>query len=228
MSVLLLTRHGQASAGKRNYDALSKVGHQQADLLGRTWAERGTVPDVIVRGELVRHRQTAEGIVAGLGVEVPVTVDAGWDEFDFGHVVGVHKPLYKNRALMVADLVRAGKGRPGAAYQQVFEAATARWVSGEFDDEYEESFPAFVERIEGALHRTALNNSGTVAVVTSGGPIAVATSLALAGDSSLWAPLNRVSVNTAVTKMLSGSRGLSLSTYNEHAHLEHDRLLTYR
>jgi hypothetical protein len=31
-----------------------------------------------------------------------------------------------------------------------------------------------------------------------------------------------------VTKVISGGRGLSLSTFNEHTHLREARLLTYR
>ena len=47
--------------------------------------------------------------------------------------------------------------------------------------------------------------------------------------AATWGALNRVAVNTAVTKVISGRRGLTLSTYNEHAHVEGDsRLLTYR
>ena len=75
-----------------------------------------------------------------------------------------------------------------------------------------------------------------VAVATSGGPIAMAAALLVAGRAvdapalaTLWAALNRVSVNTGVTKVIAGRRGLSMSTYNEHTHLETDaRLLTYR
>ena len=37
--------------------------------------------------------------------------------------------------------------------------------------------------------------------------------------------LNKVAVNTSVTKVLVGRGGLRLMSYNEHAHLEHDRAL---
>ena len=92
MRLLYLVRHGQASFGKRDYDALSGLGHEQSRTLGRELAVRGTVPEVVIRGELRRHRETADGIVAGLvaqGVDrpVPIEVDAGWDEFNFQHVV---------------------------------------------------------------------------------------------------------------------------------------------
>ena len=66
-------------------------------------------------------------------------------------------------------------------------------------------------------------------MVTSGGPIGLAASHLLVGDTSLWMALNKVSVNSAVTKVISGRSGLTLSSYNDHSHVEHDsRLLTYR
>lgn len=234
MGVMLLVRHGQASFGKRDYDALSELGFEQARVLGQAWAARGVVPDLIIRGELRRHRETAEGISQGLAEggsvdPVPIDVEPGWDEFDFQHVVRVHKPLYRSRTLMMADLVRTRQ--PKAAFQKVFEDATGRWTGGQYDDDYHESFPAFSQRVDRAMRSSAerCGPGGTVVVVSSGGPIGLAASHLLAGDASLWGRLNRVAVNTGVTKVISGSSGLSLATYNEHSHVEHDRrLLTYR
>ncbi|RHW27617.1 histidine phosphatase family protein [Nocardioides immobilis] len=234
MRLIYLVRHGQASFGKRDYDALSDLGHEQSRLLGRALAVREIVPDVVIRGELRRHRETAEGILTGLtdvGVDkvVPVEVDAGWDEFDFQHVVEVHKPLYRSRAVMLADLARSRA--PRQKFQEIFEDATARWTGGEADDDYHESFPAFAARIEAALLAAAahLPEKGTAVVVTSGGPIGLAVSHLLAGDASLWPQFNKVAVNTAVTKVIRGRSGLTLSSYNDHSHVEHDRrLLTYR
>jgi broad specificity phosphatase PhoE len=234
MRVLYLVRHGQASFGKRDYDALSDLGHEQSRMLGRALAVRGTVPDVVIRGELRRHRETADGIVAGFveeGVDraVPIEVDAGWDEFDFQHVVEVHRPSYRSRTVMMADLARSGT--PRQRFQEIFEDATARWTAGGADGDYRESFPAFADRIRAALLAAAAHTPerGTAVVVTSGGPIGLAASHLLVGDTSLWMALNKVAVNSAVTKVISGRSGLTLSSYNEHSHVEHDhRLLTYR
>lgn len=228
MSVLLLVRHGQASFGARDYDALSDVGHEQSEVLGRALAERGLRPGLVVQGGLRRHRETTEGLLAGSGWDVEVATDPGWDEFDHEHVIEVHRPAYRNRALMKADLARTL--RPRKAFQELYESATARWTSGEHDGEYDESWPAFTERVtratEGALAR---GEGGPVLVVTSGGPIGLVGSRLLAGDASLWPRLNRVCVNTGVSKVVSGANGVTLISYNAHDHLEHERrLLTYR
>jgi broad specificity phosphatase PhoE len=236
VSSLLLVRHGQASFGARDYDALSSRGATQSRVLGASLASRGLSPDLVLRGNMRRQTSTAEALLEGTGTTVDVRLDEGWDEFDFQHVVEVHKPMYRNRTVMKADLARTL--RPMQAFQEVFEAATARWSSGEHDADYAESFPAFRARIAGALERAAeaVQDRETVVVVSSGGPIAMAAALLTTGDSLesaqlavLWSALNRVAVNTGVTKVIAGRRGLSLSTYNEHTHLEGDRtLLTYR
>jgi broad specificity phosphatase PhoE len=232
--LIYLVRHGQASFGKRDYDALSELGHEQSRVLGRALAARDIVPDVVIRGELRRHRETADGIAqgvadAGIDRPLPIEVDAGWDEFDFQHVVEVHKPMYRSRAVLKADLVRSRA--PREKFQKIFEDATERWTGGESDDDYHEPFPAFTARIQAALLAAAARTPerGTAVVVTSGGPIGLAVSHLLAGDASLWSQLNKVAVNTSVTKVINGRSGLTLSSYNDHAHVEHDRrLLTYR
>lgn len=231
MSVVLMVRHGQASFGAEDYDALSETGHEQARILGRDLAARGIVPARIIRGELRRHRETAEGILEGLGAAaagLAVEVDPGWDEFDFDHVLRVHTPSEESRTVM-GSVGELPPERQRAVFQAFFEEATARWTGGTVDHEYAESFPAFTARVAGALERAAAATTGTDLVVSSGGPIALVASQLLTGDASLWARLNRVAVNTAVTKVIRGRSGLNLSTYNAHAHLEHDRaLLTYR
>jgi broad specificity phosphatase PhoE len=229
VSVLRLVRHGQASFGASDYDALSELGHEQARLLGRALAARGTVPDLIVRGDLRRHRETAVGIAEGLGHDVPVDVDACWDEFDFGHVIDVHQSSGEAPRLVPEDLAGLTPGEQRARFQGLFEEATARWTGGAAAGEYAESFPAFASRVGSAVERAAATGGSSVLVVSSGGPIALVASQLVSGGPALWASLNRVAVNTAVTKVISGRAGLTLSTYNTHDHLEHDRaLITYR
>jgi broad specificity phosphatase PhoE len=233
---LLLIRHGQASFGADDYDALSPAGHEQARVLGRSLAARGIRPGLIVCGAMRRHEDTAAGLLDGLGATLPVVTDPDWDEFDFQHVVEIHRPLFRDRAAMMAELRRTAD--PARAFQEIFEAATSRWASGSFDAEYAESFLAFRDRVARALATTTgrLREHRDIVAVSSGGPIAMAATLLTAGpdagagaQATVWAALNRVTVNTGVTKLISGRRGPSLSTFNEHPHLEADpRLLTYR
>ncbi len=71
-------------------------------------------------------------------------------------------------------------------------------------------------------------------VVSSGGPIATACASLVAPEeddpavlAGLWRRFNTVVVNTSVTRVLVGSTGVRMLTFNEHPHLEGDHL-TYR
>lgn len=221
MGVLLLVRHGQASFGTADYDVLSETGWEQGRLLGRWLADRGVRPDLVVRGGLRRHRETAEAMAAAAGWSGAARVDVGWDEFDHEGVIAVHPEQPEG------DLDRRG-------FQRLFEAATARWTAGA-DGDYPETYAAFVARVDRALEAAVAEaGSGrTVIVVTSGGPIGVACARLVDPDADeeatarLWSRFNAVTVNTSVTRVVVGSTGARLLTFNEHPHLEGDAL-TYR
>jgi broad specificity phosphatase PhoE len=217
VAVIYLIRHAQASFGARNYDKLSEFGEQQATRLGQTLAQ--VKPELVMSGSMHRHQQTAS--LAGFTAEV----DPGFNEFDHQEVLVAHKPAYKRHTVMVADLARTGN--PKRAFQDVFTAATQRWIDG--GDGYTETFQAFCDRSEAAVRRTAerLGTSQTALVITSGGPIAAVVSRLLSGGNGLWAKLNPVTINTAITKVVSGRGGLTVVSYNEHVHVGAD-LLTYR
>lgn len=206
MGLVLLVRHGQASWGAADYDVLSEVGHAQARALGDDLRRRGIEVDRLVTGGMRRHRETAED----LGLGLPAEVDEGWDEFD-------------HRA-MLAKL--PGRQNPSREeFQAWFEQATDRWTDGEHDD-YDESFSTFTGRVAAALRRTTEGEGATV-VVTSGGPVAWVTAGLIGGGVDQWRRLNPVCVNTGVTTVVTGRRGASLVTFNEHAHLARE-LLSYR
>jgi len=211
MGQILLVRHGQASFGSDDYDALSPLGFEQSRLLGAALAARGIEVRTILGGAMRRHRETAETCATAAGWAGDLVVDPGWDEFDFLSVLAVHPPAHG-----VAEPTKA-------EFQRWFEEATAAWIAG-VEREYAETFVEFNARVRGALARTvALAEDGPVAVFTSGGPIAwaVAEVLATGGNAAdLWTRLNRMSVNAATSRLVTGSRGLNLLTYNDQSHLD--------
>jgi broad specificity phosphatase PhoE len=214
---ILLVRHGQASWGAADYDVLSEVGEQQAVVLGRTLA--GTAPDVVVHGSLKRQRRTAELLAEAAGWSAPLREDARWDEMDHLAVLAAHP----------RDDGADPAGEPDRRqFQAWFEAATDRWTSGGHDDDYDESFPAFRRRVADGLAALA-GTDGTVVVVTSGGPISAVTADLLAGGTATYLRLAPVVVNSSVTRLVTGRRGTTLVSFNEHAHLQDlPDLLTYR
>lgn len=219
MGQILLVRHGQASWDGDDYDVLSEVGHRQGELLGAALAARGIRPDLVVTGGMRRHRETVENVVAGANLgHVGVELDAGWDEYD--HV----------SMLAQVPTSFAGEKPSAAEFQSWMEQATDRWIRGENAEDYHEPFAEFTDRVDAALRRTAAAaEKRTALVVTSGGPISWVTAALLGGDAGLWARLNVVCVNSGVTKLVTGRRGVTLVSFNEHTHLESQPgLLTYR
>jgi len=220
VSVLLLVRHGQASFGAADYDQLSPLGEEQSRLLGASLAGRGVRPDLVLRGSMKRHRQTATAAVAGAGWVADVVEDDGWDEFDHLSTLGDVTLFEEVEGESYDDRVRR------------FEETIDRWASGQHDDDYRESFPAFRERVTAAFDRVLerLEPKQTAVVFTSGGPVSWVTATLADGGLPAWTRLSKVVVNSSVTKVLSGRRGTSLITFNDHSHLEggDPDLLTYR
>jgi hypothetical protein len=67
-------------------------------------------------------------------------------------------------------------------------------------------------------------------VFSSAGPIAAVCTALLGEDPRTFLELNRVQVNAAVTKIVSGASAPTLISFNEHGYLEQPGagLVTYR
>jgi broad specificity phosphatase PhoE len=221
MGVVLLVRHGQASFGAADYDVLSETGVEQSRLLGRALAAQGVAPTAVVHGRMKRQDDTTTAMVDGGGWSVTPELDEGWNEFD--HVAVVARTMAGSGG--VAGLDRRG-------FQRLFEEATARWAGGAYEDEYDESWPAFLTRTTAALDR-AFDRPGVTLVVSSGGPIAAVCATLVDPHATadqvprLWNTFNTVNVNASVTRVLEGSTGRRLLSFNEHSHLPRE-LVTYR
>ncbi|HET6604898.1 MAG TPA: histidine phosphatase family protein [Xanthomonadaceae bacterium] len=230
MGVILLVRHGQASFGATEYDALSETGLAQAQVLGRSLAQRLARPELVLCGGMRRHAQTAEAALAQMGHAQGWDLDRGWDEYDHLAVLAAYKPQWADPERMSADLMAAQD--PHRAFELEFGRAIARWVGGLHNHDYPESWPGFRARVGQALARLhdRLERSRTALVFTSGGPIAavVQRMLQLPDEGALR--LNRTLANAAITKLIATPRDLYLSSLNDHAHFEgeHARLITYR
>jgi broad specificity phosphatase PhoE len=224
MGLVLLVRHGQASFGADDYDVLSGPGVEQSRVLGAWLAAGGIEPDAVLHGAMRRQRDTASAMAEGAGWALEPALDEGWNEFDHLGVVA--------RGLESLDDAGRAALDDRRGFQQAFEVATARWAGGAHDHEYDESWPAFLGRVGAALARACARDGVTV-VVTSGGPIAAACAMLVDPDATaaelprLWRHLNTVVVNSAVSRVLVGSTGRRLLTFNEHGHLPR-ALVTYR
>jgi broad specificity phosphatase PhoE len=208
MARLHLIRHGQASFGADNYDALSARGHEQARHLAQNLPQ----PDHLMSGRMRRHAETA----APFGT---ASQDAGWNEFDYLDVIAAYRPDLNSIASL--RKVVADTPNPHRAFQDIYEAATKRWASGTYDGDYAESRSAFRSRVRAALAEVVakLDKSDIAYVVTSGGPIAaiVQDTLGLSEDATRG--IEKTLVNCGATTLSVRPGSSQLISLNEHQHL---------
>jgi broad specificity phosphatase PhoE len=220
-----LVRHGQASFGGPDYDVLSEAGQMQSLLVARELASREMNVELVLSGSLRRQLDTAEPTAALL--EREVLVDARWNEYDMDDILAHHSSS-EARASQDPDVEPVSPGE----FQTLLEDALAGWIEAGQATLARESWTAFAGRITAALGELAaeLPSGAAGLVFTSGGVIAALCSAALQyPDQSLLA-YNRVAVNTGITKLIAGRRGLTLVSFNDHGHLERTRppLVSYR
>ena len=229
MGALYLVRHGQASFGQANYDQLSKIGHEHSAVLGRHLKAQGLKIDRVVCGGMKRHAQTADECLGAMGFDNSRDIDAGFDEYDHQEVLARFNPAFAEPAGLAQAIAR--EADPRAAFQRLFGQAVERWVGGEYEDDYHETWSGFKDRCVGAAERAAAaGGSGHNTVIfTSGGAISVIVAHALRLDDRTAFELNWIIANTSVTRLIYGKDRLTLSYFNNFSHVEGDeRLLTYR
>ncbi|WP_209326174.1 histidine phosphatase family protein [Brevibacterium renqingii] len=209
MGVLFLVRHGQASFGTDDYDRLSDLGKEQSRITGSHLGAQSVHPVRVVHGQMLRQRQTAAGVIEGLGLQLETDIDPGWNEFNAWELTG---------ALGETD-PRAK--HDSKIFQTVLERGCARWASGDFDTEYGETFSEFTDRVDGALDKafSTMSSGEATIVVSSAGAISWTAARLLGGGFDQWMAFNRVTINTGITKIITGRNGTSLISFNDHGHL---------
>ncbi|MCP5174530.1 MAG: histidine phosphatase family protein [Moraxellaceae bacterium] len=233
MAAIYLVRHGQASFGAADYDQLSVRGEQQAQLLGQ-WLKDCHLPvQKVYLGQAKRHLQTAQHCLAmtdNLSANAWQSL-TGFNEFDHVEILNRYRPDLAEHSAMAQFL--AASPQPRKAFQALFSAAVDRWLSGEYDHDYQQTWSAFQQATWQALAqvRAEAANARHIWVFTSGGTITAIVQQLLALDPQQAFAINWNLVNTGVTKLLFSGERLSLSYLNSHGHLEQQHqaeLITYR
>ncbi|WP_444888406.1 histidine phosphatase family protein [Microbulbifer sp. JMSA008] len=216
MAESIVVRHGQASFGADDYDNLSDIGWQQSRWLGEYWRGTGQKFDRIFCGSLRRHRQTTEGICAGLGIDLEghLTVVPQLNEFDFLEVAR----LYSEKK----PTATPGPNAPRADFYRFLMQGMLAWCAGEIAPA--ESWQAFENRIREVLDLISDSPKGSkTLVVSSGGAIAMMVRQVLGGPPESVIKLNMQIQNTGTTRFFSSAgQGLSLNSFNHVPHLERD------
>jgi broad specificity phosphatase PhoE len=227
MPTVLLIRHAQASFGTTDYDVLSDRGHVQVTALQRALARRGVVADHIVSGSLRRQRDTGRPCADDAGSLV--TIDERWNEYDDDDVLSHHSTTSTRLVRRATDVAPAVSSRD---FQAVVDQALRAWVDAGSASGCAQTWPDFLGVVNQALDDLCaqLLKGQTALAFSSSGVIAALAASLIGHPEQTFVTLNQVSVNTAITKVIVGSRGKTLVSYNDHGHLEEagDDLVTYR
>lgn len=222
MPTILLVRHGQASFGADDYDLLSPVGRRQAEIVAASLARRGYEPSRVISGTMRRQLETA----AAFGAATAET-DRRWNEYDPNDVLAHH-----SESAVRIDGQEDQQPLTSKRFQAILEPALEGWIAGAESSPTAVTWPQFSDAGSTALSELAgeLQRGETAVVVSSGGAIAALAGNLLGAAAPVFGALNRVLVNSSVTKLVVGSSGINLVGFNDHSHLEEvDRdLVTYR
>jgi broad specificity phosphatase PhoE len=180
--------------------------------------------DAVYSGALQRQLDTARPIHACQNGERPpeaaLEILPAFNEYDSLALVKARfsqeKVQGKAKDLLLADLRQNVR-----AFQAFFSETVDRWMAGGFDHEAEvEPWSRFCERVETGLGQVMLQEGRgkRLAVVTSGGPIAVVVKKALGLSDRKTAALSWEIFNASITGFKYNADRLSLTVFNNTTH----------
>lgn len=219
MGAIYIVRHGQADPSAYGITeaadssapigSLTDTGVMQAKMSGALLSSLIPKVDAAFTGTLPRQQQTIAAVLDSFpGAPAPV-VEPGWDEYeipDFGS------------AATIDDF------RDGAAYQRMLDARLGEWIDGSLvlpEGSTHETYAAYRDRIRNAARaaHAAAGSGQNVLVASSAGTIGALIAELWQVPDARWPVLARTMVNASVTKLIAGRSGLSVVSFNEHAHL---------
>jgi broad specificity phosphatase PhoE len=239
MATLTVIRHGQASFLAENYDQLSELGRQQAQLLGEYWLRLKVTFDCVFTGPRERQKDTA-GVIGEMfraaGREWPeAVVLEDLDEYPAEPVVRTFTPLLAGKHTHIREWANEFEScediaTKKKALDRIIQEVTARWLEGEVADPLVGSWDDFTSRVHRAIGvaRAATPRGGATAVFTSGGPSAAAVQYAIGLSPRATLDLTWMTRNAAFAEFIFDSERFNLSVFNATPHLVERELLTYR
>jgi broad specificity phosphatase PhoE len=218
MGAVYLLRHGQASFGTADYDVLSPSGHLQSKVLGDELRRREVPVHAVWSGTLRRQLATAAECLPAAGVDAVVREDPRWNEYDH---VGL---VPEGQVVDPSGSARRFQGLLDDALRAWLEDGTVAGGSGTWA-EFSGGALAALDDVFDELPRGA-----AALVFTSAGVISAVCARLLYAPPAGYLAMNRTMANASITKLVRGRSGVSLLSFNEHAHFEgeHRQLLSYR
>ncbi|MEM7054822.1 MAG: histidine phosphatase family protein [Pseudomonadota bacterium] len=226
MRTLFLIRHAQGSLGTDDYDRLSATGLQQAGILRQhlQYVHKGQCD--ILRGDLRRHRQTAEAIADS----APIKIDADLNEY---RVDGLLAAAFADpERLDIRAPGREALADPKAyldTFLALFPEVLAAWQERRLECLLNGQWQAFHARVRSAAQRLQANmqTAETVLAVTSAGVISTMVADLLGHDLAWQRKLNVALYNASITELALDDHGQwQLKRLNCIAHLPQTELRT--
>ena len=204
MRSLLLIRHAQGSLGTDDYDRLSPTGLLQAEVLAEHLRHRqsGLFDDChVLRGDLRRHRQTAEAIADSASIEI----DADLNEY---RVDGLLAAAFAEAdQLNIRPPTSAALADPRAyldTFLALFPAVLAAWQERRLECMLNGQWQAFHARVQRASERLRArmdSSAAPVIAVTSAGVISTLVADLLNHDLAWQRALNVALYNASITEL---------------------------
>lgn len=238
MATLYLIRHGQASFMHDNYDKLSDLGQEQANVLGKYLGENKFIFDVCFSGLLNRHQGTLLGVQTkyeefGLKLPEPMYL-AGLNEHEGAEIHGEHLPVFlnepENQTLKEA-IEKYGRTHPSVrqGLLRLFFKGTKMWALGQLHTEGRETFVDFKKRVTEGYYvvREVMEGKENAMAITSGGTIGMFLGLVLGLNDEKVIELNWQVRNCSITELSYSKGKFFLRGFNYISHFQEDRLITY-
>lgn len=213
MAELYLVRHGQAGKIGGDYDRISDLGRRQSSLLGAHLAALGLNFDRVARGDLRRHAETLDPLLAELGHAGEPEVLPGLNEYDFYNVAEAYFATHPEPAYFRSDK---------KVFFRTLRKALLAWSRDELPPELlQESWDQFNSRIAEALDRLCDPAKGKrVLAVSSGGTISMAMAQILGLSTEVAVTLNLQTKNSSVSRFIFNGKAIYLHSFNAAPHLE--------
>lgn len=250
MTRVLFVRHGQASAGAADYDALSDLGRTQSRMLGRWLAERNKAPTHVFVGPRKRHADTFAELAAayhdtiGLTIEGQLVVDPTssitrrmlpqpvvLDALDEHHAIqlltGIAPTLAQRDDAIGRAARRAFTGGNKRAFIELILLTMPAWARGELSHPDVEPWADFMARARTVSPRlTQLGETASAWVISSGGLISTVVGETMGCSLERTFELMFAMRNTAMTELSvrrdHDAHALSLFSFNTLPHLDED------
>ena len=215
MSELFLVRHAQASFGTDDYDRLSELGHRQANWLGEYFRYRELKFDQVICGNMVRHHETAQHILRGMGQKATgFETDPAWNEFDFQAIVSAYLEEHQEEL-----------PEPGASlvtFSRILRAALLAWAENRLRRALPERWEHFDTRVRTGLSglTSKAGDGRRILLVSSGGAISTALRHVLEAPASTMVHMNLQLRNSSVSHLFFNSKNIHFSGFNHVPHLD--------